>query len=173
MLPFHFTSGYRKFTSYWWRHYLLPKTWYRPFQIVWQRSTRGYADCDLWALDGWLGEIMPSALTQLKREKQGVPFGIPENEWSEQMNLMIAGFQAAHEIDTEHSCDMFFKPRDSEVVKAEREQAKIDAEGTCYIRYVSENDFDRDGYNKLHSERIKTFEIGMDAFKKGFFGLWD
>lgn len=68
-----FGSGYRPFTSYWWRHWFRLSTWTHPFVFAYQRTSRGWADCDIWSLDWHLCRILPSAIRHLKKTKHGVP----------------------------------------------------------------------------------------------------
>lgn len=89
--------------------------WYRPLyyvtrphrlieelylKIKWfiQRGGRGYADCDVWDLDNYLAEWLPSALAQLRNNKMGHPMGMTPKSWDVRLTRMIDGFLTAKEI---------------------------------------------------------------------------
>ena len=61
-----------------------------------QRGWRGYADQDVWSLDGYLSRWLPDALRQL--QGSGHPNGITGREWDEILGEMEKGFTAAREV---------------------------------------------------------------------------
>lgn len=44
-----------------------------------QRATRGFADCDVWNMYGYLEELMPAMLQYLKDNRMGSPAMLGEN----------------------------------------------------------------------------------------------
>ena len=44
-----------------------------------QRATRGFADCDVWNMYGYLEELMPAMLQHLKDNRMGSPAMLGEN----------------------------------------------------------------------------------------------
>lgn len=90
-----------------------PRNVYRDIKYFIQRGRRGWADCDVWSLDGYLNSWLPDALRKLKKDKHGVPNSVVEPEdcgeygsvteegmeravarWDAIMDKMIAGFEA-------------------------------------------------------------------------------
>ena len=70
------------------------------YRIKWfiQRGHRGYADCDVWGLDGYLAGWMPAALKQLEDNKLGRPCGMTRRGWDTRLRIMREGFEAARAI---------------------------------------------------------------------------
>ena len=44
-----------------------------------QRATRGFADCDVWNMYGYLEELMPAMLQYLKDNRMGSPAALGKN----------------------------------------------------------------------------------------------
>src|ERR1700677_2441392 len=108
------SSGYRVFTSYWWKYWLSPSSYYYWAKYKIQRAQRGWADCDTWSLDDYLGQWLPHALRHLKKYKQGIPCSMFEEgeleagkeadekaskKWDDTLNKMIGGFEALNRIN--------------------------------------------------------------------------
>lgn len=66
-------SPYRRFCWAWWGWYLNPMTYFRHFREFVQRGRRGWADSDIWGMDGYLCEVMIPMLERLKDDKHGYP----------------------------------------------------------------------------------------------------
>ena len=64
-----------------------------------QRGLRGYADCDLWAIDYWLATVMVKALAQFNCERYGYPHDMGDEEWGKIINTMREGFEATLKLD--------------------------------------------------------------------------
>ena len=86
-----------------------PKTFYQNIEsffywikYIYQRAFRGYADCDVWSIDFYLCEILPSMLKQLKETKCSHPgYGeanTPE-KWDALLDKIIEGFEAAKRVE--------------------------------------------------------------------------
>ena len=96
---FGFNSGYRPFCSYWWRHYLRPRTWYNPFKYFIQRGLRGYAGCDHWSVDNYLNDLIPGLIRDLKNHLHSIPMGMGVPEWEAILEEIAIGFEAGNKID--------------------------------------------------------------------------
>lgn len=48
-----------------------------------QRIKRGFADIDVWSIDGWFMDIMPKMLTQLRKTHVGSPASLGKNYYDE------------------------------------------------------------------------------------------
>ena len=86
---------------------------FRKIKKAYQRAARGYADEDIWSLDMYLAKWMPDALRQLKNQKHGIPIEFLDSteEWDVIMDTMIAGFEAARDIqefnfETNQECEV-------------------------------------------------------------------
>lgn len=86
-----FSSGYKRFSSYWWKHWFLLHTWKHPFVFAYQRVTRGYADCDLYSLDLYLASIIADAVPKLK--DSGHPATMTQEKWNQILDDISAGFK--------------------------------------------------------------------------------
>ena len=79
--------------------------WFKniPRELLWfiQRGKRGYADCDVWSLDGYLCSWLPSALRKLKKISHGYPDGDVKSmgEWKEILEKTSRGFEAVTKLD--------------------------------------------------------------------------
>lgn len=98
MISVYFRSGFIPFSWMWWKNYIKPRNWFRPVLWLYQRATRGYADCDLWSLDSYLAQIMPGALEDLRKTKQGIPHDVTEEQFDRMLGQMAEGFRAAGRI---------------------------------------------------------------------------
>lgn len=120
----------------------------------WQRATRGYADCDMWSIKSYIGEIMPPLLRKLKNGV-GCPAGFYDNtevnnechKWHEIIEEIAQGFEAAKWID---------EAKYLKVVKAEG----------------------RDGYEIKHDDKatenaVNKMNKGLKLFAEHFLSLWD
>ena len=70
-----------------------------PRRIKWlyQRATRGYADCDLWSFDWYLDRIFAKAIKQFAKNVHSYPACLEAKTpkaWDKILNEMADGFQA-------------------------------------------------------------------------------
>ena len=81
------------------------------YKALWfiQRGRRGYADCDVWSIDGYLAKWMPQALRRLATKKTGHPIGMTVKGWQTRLETMADGFLAARDIQ-----DMTYRYRSPE-----------------------------------------------------------
>lgn len=154
---FTFGSGYRLFCSYWWKHWLRPRTWYRPFVFAYQRVTRGWADCDVWSIDSWLCGVIPPAVDKLRTNDFGYPSGLEPEQWTQILTEIADGFRAGKLIG---------EVPEEFITLSETEIDDLFGRGPKPI-------YDWDGIGAYQAEQRKKFEHGMDLFKQYFFNLWD
>jgi hypothetical protein len=145
-------SDWRWFCRRWWAHWLNPFTYTRAARWAYQRVTRGYADCDLWSLDHYLNSILVPALTQFKDRAHSYPGELTFEAWKAQLDVMIAGFQAADDLDAGPP-DRFFRDN---------------PESTFGIEF-----FDIEGERAWSEERVAVRELGLATFMKWYGHLWD
>lgn len=69
------------------------KHFFKNIKWVWQRITRGYADCDIWSLDAWLVCLLPQAIRTLESKLHGHPYDMTEEEWHEYLLKMATHFE--------------------------------------------------------------------------------
>lgn len=50
-----------------------PRDYYRDIKCFWQRGCRGYADRDIWSLDGYIALVLSRSLIALRDTKHGIP----------------------------------------------------------------------------------------------------
>ena len=89
----------------------------REIKWLWQRMTRGWANCDVWSMDSYLARVIPEMLEHLKKNHNGLPGflfdiktkdegppdvtpldEIAEARWMALLDEMIAGFKAHDEL---------------------------------------------------------------------------
>ena len=63
-----------------------------------QRGYRGYAECDVWSIDGYLTSWMPQALRRLKLTSHGTPIGMRPKQWRDTLEKMAEGFDMVKRI---------------------------------------------------------------------------
>ena len=73
---------------------------------MYQRATRGYADCDVWSIDDYLNSWLPSALRDLKGTAHpclgnGVcPSDCDcDTQWDAKLETMALGFEASQRLN--------------------------------------------------------------------------
>ena len=66
-----------------------------PKKIKWffQRGFRGYSDKDIWNIDKWFLNTIIPMLKQLKKEKNGYPIYMTEQQWDIILDNMIDSFK--------------------------------------------------------------------------------
>lgn len=153
----------------WYTHWLDPRNYWREAKYFWQRGTRGWADCDVWSMDGHLCDIIVPMLQQLRENKLGFPESLitaecPEEQaagkWDGMLEAMIKGFTAGRCIISDEGAEGFFGPGPEE--------------GEDFMDYIKKpSQFDSEGYKAWQAERQAEFHAGMKLFHEFFFGLWD
>lgn len=94
MIGYYINNGWVPFCSQWWGEiFSIPYDLFRELRAFYQRGMYGYADCDLWSLDDYLAEWIPSALADLKETP------VDHAASGMDLDLMIDGFRATLEVD--------------------------------------------------------------------------
>lgn len=176
-------SGYRFGCSYWWKHWLDPRTYYYYVKYKIQRANRGWANCDTWSLDNYLSEWLPDALRHLKANQHGYPPDMYEpgeateennywpgeeaekraiKKWEGIVDKMIMGFEAYNrmqqglyedELGPYPSLTGDFLDRLNNPTEEEKERFEKSRE--------------------LEKRDQKIFQEGAELFIKHFQSLWD
>lgn len=141
-----------------------------PKEIKWfcQRGYRGWADCDIWSLDGYLSSWMPDALRRLGEKKVGCPGDLYDEankddecrKWKEVLEKIARGFEA----NRENGDLIWFKPNNGKKhcdFKTENGQI-VNVDGCEYVE-------DKELREKLEAETKE----GMELFIKYYGNLWD
>ena len=134
----------------WYKIYsFIPHT-YREIKYAVQRVHRGYSDRDCWSINGFLSDIMPGMLRQLKENCHGCPEDLWDDKkdnkcqkWDEVLIEIAQGFEAATSISNLDFMRPFKNSEPEETWEARR--AILD----------------------------KKFDRGIFLFKKYYFSLWD
>ena len=173
-------SGYRFGCSYWWKHWLDPRTYYYYVKYKIQRANRGWANCDTWSLDNYLAEWLPDALRHLKKHKHGIPCGMftdadhgpdgnatdegminAEKRWDDVMDKMIDAFVAYNRMT-----DGLY----------EDELGPYPLREDFWENINNPSEEERVRFNKsqeLTKRDEKIFEEGAELFIRHFGSLWD
>lgn len=93
-MHYGFKSPYRRFATSWWKDVFDIPRYLRACKWLWQRATRGWADCDVWSIDYYLNEVIPAMVRHLKETTMGRPCGISEKKWDEILEKIASGFEA-------------------------------------------------------------------------------
>ena len=152
------------------RYYLRhPFEWigdkWRELKWAKQRVVRGYADCDVWNLDGWFSDVVPGALTHLAEHHYGWPdslFETPE-EWTVWLKKAAAAIRMMDE-EEQDKVNKYWPPYRDEL---DNWQIK---------GYKGPSQAFEDYYNeaqKIAAEAQKNFETVMMEFTQYFHALWD
>ncbi len=116
-------------------YYFLYRLWYQlfeeiPHEIKWffQRGKRGWADCDLWALDDYLAGWLPNALTELRKYQHGYPSELTFKKWQAIEKQMIKSFQAVQKIND-------LPPNNSYYKNYKKLKKEFEKGGKLFIKY--------------------------------------
>jgi hypothetical protein len=90
-----FGWNYRHLLSHPWK---LVEEWYFHSKWFFQRGWRGYADCDVWSLDGYLLRTIPNALDQLRKECHGHPCDLSPESWDYILEKMADGLRSEDKL---------------------------------------------------------------------------
>ena len=188
------SSGYKLFSSYWWKHWLSPGTYWYFVKYKIQRANRGWADCDVWGLDNYLSEWLPDALKRLKKTKHGTPIrmfpenpeyikedgnptetahDIAEKKWDETLDKMIAGFEAYNRMQGSPSS---YEPELGEFPHLSWNFEPIGNGNSRLVRSEEENrqlDAWMAREKPLIERDDKIWEEGGKLFIENFGSLWD
>jgi hypothetical protein len=176
------SSGYRPWIWPWWKHYLSPSTYYYYVKYKWQRAQRGWADCDVWSLDGYLIEWLPDALQRLKDTKHGIPgdmfpdgpeylnadgyanklgWKIATDKWNSAMTKMIEGFRAKKRAEEMDYPELGPFPHEPEMFTTRGFQ--LSAEQKDYYARL----------RPLQEADEQKFKLALKLFTEHFESLWD
>ncbi len=125
-------------------------------KFFFQRGKRGWADCDVWNVDGYLAKIIPPMLKRLKETTHSYPGygeGKTPEDWNALLDKMIEGWDAAKRVYEDEYVDTF---QPGWFGKGE----KITHETLDKCLHASMKD-------------QKLFKSRMKIFTEWFFGLWD
>ncbi len=134
------------------RFVLAPLDWPREIKYFIQRGRRGYADCDIWSIDGYLQSWLPQALRQLAKTTHACPPELwdddaPEGEdmkrWIEVLNDMANKLEASYKWENSDHQDFIDGKQDWKE------------------------------YQRLGEVAEKQTQEGLELLKKWFSYLWD
>ena len=137
-----------------------------------QRAVRGYGDADIWNMSDFLAEFLYKMMDRfIKSDRIGCPVEFGDDDeapkgipgWEDILVKIRDGFKAADDIVSDNcpeeypyiGVDYILNPE----LQSEEHKQKVS------------DWFDK--HQIWYDERRKTFEEGMDLFKKYFFALWD
>jgi hypothetical protein len=108
--------GYR--FSYGIRPWVLIPGLFQYLKWAWQRVFRGWDDRVLWSIHDHLIDNLPVWLIWLRENGAGFPADMTEEQWSNELSKMIAGFQAARKLDDLDYMDI--KDQDERMAEQQR-----------------------------------------------------
>ncbi len=93
---------YRPFSSYWWRHWLTPRTYTLQLRTMWQRAMYGMADYDAWGLCSYVPNVIANGCTWLADNTCGTPMMLEDDEWVAILRKIAHGFTFVEERHEPH-----------------------------------------------------------------------
>jgi len=177
-----------KFGGYSRRYYIThPWKWVSDFlrrvRWAWQRSKRGYADCDWWNMDYWMIAVLPSMFDDFAKYHCGYPAGesgFTDEQWTAYIKEIAQHLRNCdeeqktnvNEYEEEFEAMMDARSTLKVIRKDERDNIVHELpEETPEEKELSRKYFDRheEIYTWRCNEAIKAFEM----IGKQFFSLWD
>ena len=127
-------------------------------EVKWfiQKGIRGWADKDTWDFDNYISTVIQNALLHFKKNKNGYPHNLTEEEWNEILNKIIYSFHTATLI----SNGAYFYLNTQENKLEDYIKAKEQMKGLDYLVVMSWDD-------------CKRYEEGLRLFTKHLHSLWD
>lgn len=162
-----------------------------------QRATRGFADCDVWNMYGYLEELMPAMLQYLKDNRMGSPAMLGENytdkngimqndtchkEWDKILDRMIflwreldeetCSEKNKYEKEYDKASNEFHKKYGffGEGLETEEEKEKAKKTGSIRIHFMSELP-EYEEISRLYMEEEKRLEKYREKCKDEVFDL--
>ena len=150
----------------WWKNITM---FPRHVKWAWQRVTRGYADCDVWNMHGWLLNIMSGALNQLADTCCGWP-GTEEfptdKDWVEYLKSIAQKFYSANEDNEYYPIPEFDKWS-----KWCDEHRSIVVPVSNVLNPYNQTMLDESKENA--DKRMRDFAEAWSMMGEVFFDLWD
>ena len=162
-----------------------------------QRATRGFADCDVWNMYGYLEELMPAMLQYLKDNRMGSPAMLGENytdehgimqndachkEWDKILDRMIflwreldeetCSEKNKYEKEYSKASDEFYKKYGffGEGLETEEEKEKAKKTGSRRMHFMNELP-EYEEISRLHMEEEKRLAEYREKCKDEVFDL--
>ena len=152
---------------YWKFYTSIPKEIYEWCECFFSRGAKGFCYKDVWSIDGYLCEIIPPMIQELKKTTHGYPAGLETSaedgieNWNKILDKISDGFIASRRLmDSENW------------VLNEGHREIVDKNGK--ITFVNSwTDEQRKHFKELDTKDKETFDEGMKLFTEHFFSLWD
>lgn len=141
-----------------WKYYIkdrireIPKV----VRAMYQRATRGWADCDVWNIDSWFLTVVPDMLRKLSKDRCGYPIALEHlgddlgpKVWRQILDQMADDFEAL-----ERQEELWF--RDGGLY--DTSNRGLEQSRQCYL-------------DEMEATRIVS--RGLFEFYVWFFSLWD
>jgi hypothetical protein len=129
-----------------------------------QRGWRGYSDYDIGDVDGYLLDIMPPMLKQLKKVGHGHPANLTEHQWNMILDRMVKGLEAGNRILEDNYLDDI-QPHWYEELPGD---SLMD---TLHRHPITKESWKK--WRKAYNADERRFHAGMKLLDHWFFGLWD
>ncbi len=143
-----------------------------PYNLHWfkwwyQRAKRGYADCDIWSLDGYLNSWLPKALRHLKETSHGHPGNVQGfKTWQNILERIALGFEASSRIANTENW----------VLNEGQEMYSVPTNDPCLSEIKFKNNWTPEQikyFRELDKKDYRIFKQGMTLFSKYYMNLWD
>lgn len=170
------------------RYYLThPWAWFRDlFQRIkwaWQRSLRGYADCDWWNMDRWMIAVLAPMFDDYAENSHGYPGefrGFTQEKWTNYIKEIAQHIRNADEDQTTQINE--YEEAYDAICDTMSEGAKRWVDDSGFIHYefpslADEEEEVRIKYNERYLEIMHWREAeakkAFEMIGKEFFNLWD
>lgn len=153
----------------------------RNIKYAWQRATKGYCDCDLWNLDGYLTFLIAAAIEDLADNHMGYPGVAPvdtDEKWTEMLHTIAQNLKESDECYDEEFLweNPYTKQLEATFDKMTTEKTEDGMYKVNFNRSEEEEEFcnkwyqgEQDRYALRNSKKDKA----LDLLKTYWFNLWD
>ena len=173
---------------YSWRHYLThPWKWFKDLWIgaknFLHRARYGWSWVDLWNMDTYLGELVPTMLEELASRSCGAPFGdfegsrwIEFEDWQAELRVLASLMRLAKlgtDLTNENAFEReFWKWRDERLLEPIKE-CKFYWEYTLSDLAMAKIDYAEDKYTRRNEMRRAVLDVVWHGIQATFDSWWD
>ena len=163
------------------------KNFFRNIKYAFQRVKRGFSDYDVWDIDMWFCQTLPSMLERLAQTTHGFPYEFREaydidvvngsmtpeeaddaayKNWQIVLRQMASIIREAHEA-TRLKTNPYEKAYFNELTKKDTSITNLITDSSDVGNAYLQHEIELDTYSR------QKLEEGLNLFKKYFYDLWD
>lgn len=152
-----------------WKDLITPRYYINFFRYKWQRATRGFADCDVWEIDGYINDLFHNMMIKFKEIHHGYDSNITEEEYEQVLEDIIDGQKAYHDYLNDVGNDHCYDRGD--------DKDALDSIET-FEQWVEDlnngkHKFDREAYKIWKDGLMARYKKGCKLYNKYHMSFWD